>query len=61
MEQGKLIMRDPDGEWRRLFERIAKAHGLTTYADGIRIAAGNEQARIERKAARAKASEEAQQ
>jgi hypothetical protein len=54
---GKLIMRDPDGEWRKLFERIAHANGLTAYADGLKIAGQNEQARIERKQARAQRSE----
>ncbi len=53
---GKLIMRDPDGTYRRLLTAIAKANGLTSYADGLRIATDNETARIERKA-RAKASE----
>ena len=58
MEQGKLIMRDPDGTYRRLLIAIAKANGYATYADGLRIATDNEMARIERKAARAARSED---
>lgn len=58
---GMLIMRDRDGTYRRLLTAIAKAHGYTTYADGLRIATDNELDRIERQQRRKAATTEAKE
>lgn len=59
MEQGKLIIRDPQYQWRSMAARIALANGSHDITEGVRIALKNELARIERQQRREAAKEQA--